>query len=443
MMGDVRRERDEEFRRYVVARSAALMRDLSPEPGVDQEMIETRLRDVLARTYVSWDGPIDDLLLDDHVLAALQPLPMEPDVDVDQQAARHQRPALDPRRLADSVLAEGRDIRRRRSQRVGAVIAAAVLLLAVVPIGQSVRDALAGSPAAAGRQPPRPSPTAAGVDQPAAAANPTELLAWLASLPEQRRGPGLTNASSFLRVVLAGGGTGNVAAAAQVRTRSGRWVDIVRGDVSWPGRLDSSRRWLAFTVRRGGLAQQTTTWVYVVRVDTGQVRARHPVDFGATLIGWFGDRLVIQQPDAAGSLVLFDGHGTGAQTALGPDVIPREGGGDPAFSARQGLAGCVSAGRLGLRPPGEDEACPAAQLLALSADGGLAVTQDLQLLDVRAGGYTPIGGRPAGLQADTVDFVGDDRVLVTLGTQRGQVLLSCRVHGSCSRLSAATAVTGG
>ncbi|MGZ4589965.1 MAG: hypothetical protein ACXV2I_04145 [Actinomycetes bacterium] len=485
----MRRERDEEFRRYVVSRSAALLEALSASQD-DSLPVEPRLLDVLARTYLTWDGPIDHALLDDHVLAALPPEPVPdegaddgpddgpdevqvgdgPDgvpvgdvVDNQDPLGRpdarvvEDRPRHDPRRFADRVLAEAQQRRRRRSQRVGGAIVAVVLLLAVVPLGQSLHAALVGGQPQPGRTTPRAAQTGGAADTLASAAHhsgvddaqrraaDTRVRAWVASLRLQSPTPRRPGADQVLRVTHSSrfSGAADFASVAQVRTGAGRWVDVARGDVAWPGRLDSSGHWLSFTVRQTDAThQQARTWVYVVQTDRGQVLVRHPVEFGAALIGWFGDRLVVQRGDDAGSLVFFERHGTGVEQPLAVVVIPKEGtrAGDTAFDERSGTSGCITAGRLGLGPPAGDAAergtCPGAEVVALSADGRLGVTRDLRWLDVRGGGYQTIGDRPDGVLAEDVQFIGLDRILVTLRAGAGRQVVSCGLHGACTRVPA-------
>jgi hypothetical protein len=471
--GRVRRERDEDFRRYVVARSASLIQRASSGPG-DEQAVETRLLAVLARTYLTWDRPFDPGLLDDQVLASLRRVTVahepeggtgldgahdgaESDAVTDETADGGQaamaiavpdRPRHDPRRFADRVLAEGHRLRRRRSKRAGGGIATVVLLLAVVPLAQSLQEAVARRhvPTAEQRQHPIATPGGARSTSPSAPSRRSlvdnlaseqqgALRAWVASLPRRLNPPAVSDVSSLLRVAHPGGSTDekDAAAVVQARTSPGRWADIVRGDVSWPGRLDSSGRWLAFTVRRtDGVPPESRTTVYVLRADRGTVQARHPVAFGSALIGWFGDRLVIQRPDDAGSLVLIDRHGTGTEHLLGPRVIPREGGGAAAFSIRAGLSGCVTAGVLRLGPAEQIEHCPGDELLALSADGRTGVTRDLRWLDLPSGHADAIGRRPDGVVADRVEFVARDRVLISFDTGGRRFVVTCRLDGLCA-----------
>jgi hypothetical protein len=324
---------------------------------------------------------------------------------------------------------------------VAALLAAEPIWHAVAPRASPPRGA--ASPAA---QPATPSPPTdsapspelplQSVLRPHARGSDLALLRWYAALPRAAPPASQTSAlSSVFRVRHSAGfaGAADFGAAAQVRGTQG-WTDVAHGDIG-AGRLDATGRRVAFTVRAPRLTEyRTRTWAFVVSVADASVRTTTGLPEDALLLGWFGDRLVIDQSEIGRPPVLIDGTGreTPRELGVGSSAVA-DGDGDVQFVGPD-LVHCLTGWRLGLVPRTGVGVCPDDALVALSPDGRWGVTRDLHWLNQATGRSTPMTRPPPRWPVESVDFADDRRARVVVRLPGRPLGVLCSLRAGCARL---------
>jgi hypothetical protein len=284
---------------------------------------------------------------------------------------------------------------------------------------------------------PTPSPELPrqSVLRPHARGSDLALLRWYAGLPVAAHpGAGPPAVSTVFRVRHSPGFTGvaDFGAVAQVRGGDG-WTDVARGDIG-AGRLDAAGRRVAFIVRAARLTEyRTRTWAFVVTVRDAAVRTTTGLPEEASLLGWFGDRLVIDQSAIGRAPLLIDGSGRETPRELGPGISAvADGVGDVQFVAPD-LVHCLTGWRLGLVPRTGAHVCPDDALVALSPDGRWGVTRDLRWLSRATGLSTPMTRRPSRWPVESVDFLDDRRARVVVRLPGRPVGVLCSLRTGCAR----------
>jgi hypothetical protein len=240
--------------------------------------------------------------------------------------------------------------------------------------------------------------------------------------------------SAFFRVRHSAGfkGVTDFGAVAQVRSTRG-WTDVAHGDIG-AGRLDASGRRVAFIVGAPRLAEpRTRTWAFVVSVGDAVVRTTTGLPEEASLLGWFGDQLVIDRSAIGRAPVLVDGTGREAprELAAGSSAVA-DGVGDVQFVGPD-LVQCLTGWRLGLVPRTGAGVCPEDALVALSPDGRWGVTRDLRWLDRATGLSTPMTRRPPRWPVESVDFADDRRARVVVRFPGRPLRVLCSRRAGCAR----------
>jgi hypothetical protein len=221
-------------------------------------------------------------------------------------------------------------------------------------------------------------------------------------------------------------------AVAQVRGANG-WTDVAHGDIG-AGRLDATGQLLAFTVGAASLTEyRTRTWAFVVSVADAAVRTTTGLAKDVSLLGWFGDRLVIDRSEIGRPPLLIDGTGreTPRGLAVGSSAVA-DGVGDVQFVGPD-LIRCLTGWRLGLMPRTGVDVCPDDALVALSPDGRWGVTRDLRWVNRSTGRSTPMTRRPPRWPVDSVDFAGERRALVVVRFPGRRLGVLCSLRAGCAR----------
>jgi hypothetical protein len=324
---------------------------------------------------------------------------------------------------------------------VGALLVAEPLWHAVAPraVAPPQREA---SPTALPVTPspptdPTPSPELPrqSVLRPHARGSDLALLKWYAGLPVAARPGAVPPAvSTVFRVRHSPGFTGaaDFGAVAQVRSRDG-WTDVARGDIG-AGRLDAAGRRVAFIAAAPQRSEYgTRTWAFVVSVGDASVRTTTGLPEDALLLGWFGDRVVIDRSAIGRGPLLIDGSGRETPRELAPGGSPVvDGVGDVQFDSPD-LVHCLTGWRLGLVPRTRVDVCPDDALVALSPDGRWGVTRDLHWLSRVTGRSTPMTRRPSRWPVESVHFVDDRRARVVVRLPGRPVGVLCSLRTGCTR----------
>jgi hypothetical protein len=323
---------------------------------------------------------------------------------------------------------------------VAALLAAQPLWHAVEPRPAPPRGAASpmGRPAT-----PRPSTDATpspdlprqSVLRPHARGSDLALLRWYAALPVAAHAAAATAAvSTVFRVRHSAGFAGAVdfGAVAQVRDTRG-WTDVAHGDIG-AGRLDATGRRVAFIAAAPQRSEyRTRTWAFVVSVGHASVRTTTGLPADALLLGWFGDRLVIDRSAIGLAPVLVDATGRQAPRELAPGTSAvSDGTGDLQFVGPD-LVHCLTGWRLGLVPRTGADLCPDDALVALSPDGRWGVTRDLRWLSRATGLSTPMTRRPSRWPVESVDFLDDRRARVVVRLPGRPVGVLCSLRTGCAR----------
>jgi hypothetical protein len=229
-------------------------------------------------------------------------------------------------------------------------------------------------------------------------------------------------------------GAADFGAVAQVRGTQG-WTDVAHGDIG-AGRLDSTGRRVAFIVGAPRLTEyHTRTWAFVVSVGGASVRTTTGLPEDALLLGWFGDRLVIDRSATGRGPVLVDATGRETPRELAPgSSAVADGVGDLQFVGPD-LDHCLTGWRLGLVPRNSVDVCPDDALVALSPDGRWGVTRGLRWLDRATGRSTPMTRRPPRWPVDSVDFADERRVRVVVRFPGRRLGVLCSLRAGCLRES--------
>jgi hypothetical protein len=323
---------------------------------------------------------------------------------------------------------------------VAALLAAQPLWHAVAPHAAQPRGAASpiGPPATPRRSTdatPSPDLPRQSVLRPHARGSDLALLRWYAALPvAAHAAAGTAAVSTVFRVRHSAGFAGAVdfGAVAQVRGRDG-WTDVARGDIG-AGRLDAARRRVAFIVRAARLTEyRTRTWAFVVTVGDAAVRTTTGLPEEASLLGWFGNRVVIDRSAIGRAPLLIDGSGRETPRELAPgDSAVADGVGDVQFVGPD-LVHCLTGWRLGLVPRTRVDVCPDDALVSLSPDGRWGVTRDLRWLSRVTGRSTPMTRRPSRWPIESVDFVDDRRARVVVRLPGRPVGVLCSLRSGCAR----------
>jgi hypothetical protein len=221
-------------------------------------------------------------------------------------------------------------------------------------------------------------------------------------------------------------------AVAQVRGTQG-WTDVAHGDIG-AGLLDASGRRLAFTVSATSLTEyRIRTWAFVVSVADAAVRTTTGLPKDVSLLGWFGDRLVIDRSEIGRPPLLIDGTGREASRglAVGSNAVA-DGVRDVQFVGPD-LVHCLTGWRLGLVARTGVDICPDDTLVALSPDGRWGVTRDLRWLDRATGRSTPMTRRPPRWPVESVDFADERRVRVVVRFPGRRLDVLCSLRAGCVR----------
>lgn len=227
-------------------------------------------------------------------------------------------------------------------------------------------------------------------------------------------------------------GAADFGAVAQVRGRHG-WTDVAHGDIGG-GRLDATGRRVAFIVGAPRLTEyRTRTWAFVVSVGDAGVRTTTGLPEDASLLGWFGDRLVIDRSAIGRAPVLVDATGRERplELAAGSSAVA-DGVGDLQFVGPD-LVHCLTGWRLGLVPRSGVDVCPDDALVALSPDGRWGVTRDLRWLNRGTGLSTPMTRRPPRWPVESVDFADDRRARVVVRFPGRPLGVLCSLRAGCAR----------
>jgi hypothetical protein len=261
------------------------------------------------------------------------------------------------------------------------------------------------------------------------------LLRWYAALPVAApAAAGTAAVSRVFRVRHSAGYTGvaSFGAVAQVRSTRG-WTDVARGDIG-AGRLDATGRRVAFIAAAPQRSEyRTRTWAFVVSVRDASVRTTTGLPEDALLLGWFGDRLVIDRSAIGLAPVLVDATGREAprELAAGSSAVG-DGVGDVQLVGPD-LVHCVTGWRLGLVPRTGVDGCPDDTLVALSPDGRWGVTRDLRWLNRVTGRSTAMRGRPPRWPVESIDFVGNRRTRVVVRFPGRPLGVLCSLRAGCER----------
>jgi hypothetical protein len=325
---------------------------------------------------------------------------------------------------------------------VAALLAAQPLWHAVAPHAAQPRGAASpiGPPATPRRSTdatPSPDLPRQSVLRPHARGSDLALLRWYTALPvAAHAAAGTAAVSTVFRVRHNAGfaGAADFGAVAQVRDTQG-WTDMAHGDIG-AGRLDATGRRVAFIAAAPQRSEyRTRTWAFVVSIRDATVQTTTGLPEDALLLGWFGDRLVIDRSAIGLAPVLVDAAGRETPRELAPGTSAvSDGVGDLQFVGPD-LVHCLTGWRLGLVPRTGVAVCPDDALVALSPDGRWGVTRDLRWLNRATGRSTPMTRRPPRWPVESVDFADARRALVVVRFPGRRLGVLCSLRAGCVRES--------
>jgi hypothetical protein len=261
------------------------------------------------------------------------------------------------------------------------------------------------------------------------------LLRWYAALPvAAHAADGTAAVSTVFRVrhTASFAGAVDFRAVAQVRGTQG-WTDVARGDIG-AGRLDATGRRVAFIAAAPQRSEyRTRTWAFVVSVGDARVRTTTGLPEDALLLGWFGDRLVIDRSAIGQAPLLVDATGRETPRELAPgSSAVSDGVGDLQFVGPD-LVHCLTGWRLGLVPRTGVDVCPDDSLVALSPDGRWGVTRDLRWLNRATGRSTPMTRRPPRWPVESIDFADERHARVVVRFPGRRLAVLCSLGAGCVR----------